>query len=71
MSEQRRIISIWFFIGALLLVYGLLIVGAEVYGMFVPTEREVVLGDLHAGLWWGLLLVVLGGIYCYKFTPGK
>src|SRR5690242_16573083 len=59
-SESGRI-SIWFFIGLLVLVYGVLITGAGVYEIFVPPIHPVVLENLHAGLWWGILLLVLGG----------
>lgn len=69
-SETSRI-SIWFFIGALLLVYGLLITSAGIYDLVVPPSQQPVLAQLHAGIWWGALLVVLGGIYCYRFFPGK
>jgi hypothetical protein len=62
-------ISIWFFIGALLLVYGILITGAGIYGLFHPPQ--VTLAHLHAGIWWGALLVVLGGLYSYVFFPGR
>ncbi len=67
----KHYISIWFFIGALLLVYGVLIFGAGLYQLAVPPERTVVLGQLHAGIWWGALLIVLGGIYSYVFFPGR
>jgi len=69
-SETSRI-SIWFFIGALLLVYGLLITGAGIYDLVVPPAQPPVLAQLHAGVWWGGLLVLLGGIYCYRFFPSK
>jgi len=69
-SETSRI-SIWFFIGALLLVYGLLITGAGIYDLVVPPSQQPVLSQLHAGIWWGGLLVLLGCIYCYRFFPGK
>jgi len=64
-------ISIWFFIGVLVLVYGLLIFGAGVYELFAKSVQTVVLADLHAGIWWGLLMLILGGIYTYRFFPGK
>jgi hypothetical protein len=60
-------ISIWFFIGVLLLVYGVLITGAGIYGLSHPPQ--VALANLHAGIWWGALLVVVGGVYCYAFFP--
>lgn len=71
MSEGKHYISIWFFIGSLLAVYGLLILGAGIYGAYNPPAQPVVLSHLHAGIWWGALLVVIGGLYCYYFFPGK
>ena len=62
-------IPIWFFIGALLLVYGVLIFGAGIYGLFHPPS--VVLADLHAGIWWGALLVVIGLGYVRAFRPRR
>ncbi len=64
-------ISIWFFIGALLLVYGVLILCAGIYEIVTPPEHPVVLANLHAGIWWGVLLIVLGGFYTIRFRPGR
>jgi len=64
-------ISIWFLIGALLLIYGVLILGASLYELAVPAERPVVLAELHAGIWWGILLIALGALYAIKFKPKK
>jgi len=60
-------ISIWFFIGVLLLAYGALIFGAGVYGFSHPPD--VVRADLHAGVWWGVLLLILGSVYTVRFRP--
>jgi hypothetical protein len=62
-------VSIWFFVGALLLVYGVLIFGAGIYGLSHPPP--VALAHLHAGIWWGALLTLLGGVYCYAFFPKR
>jgi hypothetical protein len=64
-------LSIWFFIGLLLLAYGILICGAGLYELSNPPEHPVVRADLHAGIWWGALLLVLGGIYTYRFRPSR
>ncbi len=68
--HRQGMVSIWFFIGALLLVYGLLITGAGIYELGHPNPH-VVLGELHAGIWWGALLLALGLFYSIKFRPGK
>jgi hypothetical protein len=69
MQSKRHMISIWFFIGLLLLFYGILILGTGLYELAYPPERQVVLGSLHAGIWWGILLLVLGAVYSYHFYP--
>ena len=68
MEETRRI-EIWFFIGSLLFVYGLLILGAGIYHLVHPPIQQVVLANLHADIWWGVLLSLLGLLYAIKFWP--
>ena len=63
--------SLWFFIGLLLDIYGILILGASLHDLFVPPEHPVVLANLHAGIWWGALLLVLGAIYTVVFSPSR
>lgn len=64
-------ISIWFFIGISLFVNGLLIVAAGLYELTHPPANPVVLYHLHANVWWGGLLFVLGAIYCVRFAPSR
>ncbi len=69
--HRPGMLSIWFFIGVLLLAYGALICGAGIYELSNPPEHPVVHAELHAGIWWGALLLVLGGIYTVRFRPSK
>jgi hypothetical protein len=69
MTTEGNSISIWFFIGFSLLVNGLLIFGAGVYEYSHPPEFKVVLFELHASVWWGALLTLLGGFYCWNYRP--
>lgn len=64
-------IPIWFFIGLLLVIYGVMIVGYGLYELATGTLAHVQLADLHTPLWWGGLLLLLGIIYCVKFWPGR
>jgi hypothetical protein len=64
-------LSIWFFIGISLLVNGALIFATGIYEVAHPPENRVVLYDLHANIWWGGLLLILGVIYCLHFSPAK
>jgi hypothetical protein len=71
MSQRPRQISIWFFIGVLLAVYGVIILGAGIKEWIAPGATKVVLSELHVGVWWGALLIVLGGIYSFLFAPNR
>jgi FtsH-binding integral membrane protein len=69
MSEKRHITPVWFFVGLLLLIYGLLILysGLSEWRNPAPT----VLSQLHAPVWWGALMVVLGIVYVLMFRPRR
>jgi hypothetical protein len=69
---ESIMVSIWFFIGISLAVNGALILAAGIY-QFVnpPANPNVVLFHLHAGIWWGALLLVTGLIYVFKFSPRR
>lgn len=62
-------LSIWFFIGICLLVNGALICGTGIYELMSPPAEKVVLYNLHANIWWGGVLFVLGLIYSIRFSP--
>jgi hypothetical protein len=64
-------ISIWFFIGLSLLVNGLLILASGIYELIRPPQLRVVLFDLHASVWWGAILAVIGAVYCVYYLPRK
>ena len=70
--NEKHSMSIWFFIGTLLLIYGVAIAIANIYEVFVPsTGPAVVLQELHFGVWWGILLTALGLMYFIKFFPKR
>jgi hypothetical protein len=64
-------ISVWFFIGISLLVDGMLITAAGVWEVFSPPSNPVVLFHLHAGVWWGVILLAVGLFYCVRFAPAR
>ncbi len=69
--ETTRRIEIWFFIGSLLFVYGVLILGAGIYHLANPPAQQVALRELHSDIWWGALLLIIGSFYCIKFWPSR
>lgn len=68
---ERHSISIWFFIGSLLSVYGVLILGTGVAEWVHPQPTTVVLSDLHLAIWWGAGMLVLGLVYAVRFRPRR
>jgi hypothetical protein len=46
-----------------------LITAAGVYELFVPPAHSVVLANLHPGIWWGGVLLVMGIFYSVRFRP--
>jgi hypothetical protein len=64
-------ISIWFFIGVLLSVYGALILSYGVFELITGQMANVVLANLHAPVWWGGLMLLLGLFYSVRFRPGR
>ena len=72
MHDEHQV-PIWFFIGALLLVYGVLILGVGIYHLIAPPapDARVALYHLHADIWWGLIMIATGLFYSLRYHPSK
>lgn len=64
-------ISIWFFIGCLLALYGALILAAGLKGYSTQGSLNIAMQNLHLQIWWGVGLVVIGLFYVIRFRPGQ
>lgn len=73
MHTQEKQIPIWFFIGALLAIYGVIIAvhGVATWSEPPPAKMPEQIYKLHAPIWWGALMVALGAVYLVKFWPSK
>jgi hypothetical protein len=69
MSEGHRMVPVWFFVGVILLIYGVIILATGIYEFSHPPAT--VLANLHPALWWGALLTIVGGVYVYFYKPRK
>lgn len=67
MTEKHHIVPVWFFVGLLLLIYGVLIFASGLAEWSHPPDT--VLAELHAPVWWGAVLMILGGTYAAVFRP--
>jgi len=64
-------LSIWFFTGLCLGMNGALIFLRGIYETMYPPVEKVVLYDLHANVWWGAVLLILGVFFSLRFSPAR
>jgi hypothetical protein len=66
---HRAMIPVWFFVGLLLGIYGLLILASGIAEWSHPPAT--VLAELHVPVWWGALLTAVGGVYVSVYRPRR
>ncbi|MGA9062574.1 MAG: hypothetical protein WB341_13020 [Terracidiphilus sp.] len=64
---KQRMLPVWFFIGLLLTVYGIIILITSVIEWSHPSAA--VLAQYHPGVWGGIVLLLIGGFYVLRFRP--
>ncbi|MEO5922342.1 MAG: hypothetical protein ABIR70_00790 [Bryobacteraceae bacterium] len=69
MRSGKNSLSVWYFIGWLVLIYGILILGAGSGLLAVQSPTST--ADREVGIWWGALLMVIGVAYVWCFHPGR
>ena len=62
-------LPVWFFIGILLFIDGIIIFITSVGEWSHPTA--VVLSQLHPGVWAGIVLFAIGNFYVLRFWPRR
>jgi len=60
--SEKKMLPIWFFVGLLLTVVGVIITAMGIYYAFVPQTRTV-LANLNPSLWWGAIILTAGLIF--------
>ena len=66
MSNEKGMRSIWYFVGLIMLMIGILVFLAGIYNLINPTNQDIKLTDLHTNIWWGALIAITGLIYIVK-----
>jgi hypothetical protein len=66
--EERKAVPIWFFVGLILLIYGGIVLVASLH---VPAGRAVASLSLRAGMAWGTVMMVFGGMLAVIFRPWR
>jgi FtsH-binding integral membrane protein len=64
--EDHHMIPVWFFVGLLLFIYGILI---TLQGLVEYSNPPV--ANYHAPIWWGIVMIIIGGIFFQRFYPRK
>lgn len=64
---MRRSFEVWFYIGVLLGIYGVMLTAAGGYQWVHPPST--VLAGYHATFWAGVALLIVGGGYTIAYWP--
>ncbi|HOI28820.1 MAG TPA: hypothetical protein PLZ15_03595 [Melioribacteraceae bacterium] len=57
---------IWYFVGLILLVIGGIIFLTGIYQVINPPGVKTVLSDTHPNIWWGIIMMLFGGLMYFK-----
>lgn len=68
-GTRGQTFEVWFYIGALLTIYGTMLSLAGVYQWIHPPMT--VLSKEHATFWAGMLLLLVGGGYVLAYWPPR
>ncbi len=64
--SEHAMKPIWYFVGLILLITGVLIVATGIYDLIHPPAVKTVLAGTHPGIWWGMVMVIFGGFMYLK-----
>lgn len=67
MREELPMAPVWFFIGILLWIFGIIIFSMGVWQLSRPPAT--VLANYHPALFWGLFLTAIGAIDTFAYGP--
>lgn len=61
-KTEPKMLSIWFFVGLMLTVLGVIVTATGIYYIFRP-QNATRLAELNPNLWWGAIILVAGFIF--------
>lgn len=63
---EGKMKPIWFFVGLILLVMGIIIFLSGIYNLINPPAVKTVLANTHPDIWWGGVMIIFGGLMSLK-----
>lgn len=60
--SEKKMLSIWFFVGLMLTIMGVIITAMGFYYIFQP-ETHTRLAQLNPSLWWGVVILFAGLLF--------
>lgn len=64
MTNSKQMISVWFWVGIMMLIYGVLITGAGIYYFYSP-PKDYLAKWTNPNLWWGFVMLITGILFLY------
>ena len=62
-ADEKKMKSIWYLVGLMLLSMGAIVTISGVYYLFTPMSTKTALAELHPDLWWGGIMFIAGLIF--------
>lgn len=56
---------IWYFVGLILSINGIIITATGFYLLAYPPQVKTVLFDTHPNIWWGIMMLIFGVVFVY------
>jgi uncharacterized membrane protein HdeD (DUF308 family) len=66
MNIEKGMRSIWYFVGLIMLIIGIIVFVAGIYELINPANQNIKLTSLHTNIWWGAIITIAGIIYTLK-----
>ena len=66
MSTEQGMRSIWYFVGLIMMIIGIIVFLAGIYELINPEVQKIKLAELHTNIWWGMLIAITGFIFFVK-----
>ncbi len=64
--DKKGMRSIWYFVGLIMSAIGLIEISAGIYDLYFPSAKDIKLANLHANIWWGVMILITGLVYISK-----